>query len=575
MRLIKYLRKYWYFALLAPLMMIGEVSMDLLQPKLMSTIVDNGILGNDLALIVSTGIKMLVFTVIGGLFGILSAAFASTASQSFANDLRTDAFAHVMHMSIQQTDKITTGSLVTRLTNDITMVQNFISMALRMFVRSGFMFVGGIFMALSLNSTFGMILAVSLPVQLIITGFFVGKTAPFFSVIQTKLDKVNSVMQENVSGARVVKAYVKEKHETKRFTNANDDLMQTNLKVLRLFSLLGPILMVIMNLSVIAVIYIGGLQVEARNMEVGSVMACVTYTTQILMSIMMVSMMLQNVSRASASAKRILEVLDESPVVIEGLQSPEKGKGSVALTDVSFAYPHGSGKQILHDINLTVNPGETVAILGATGSGKTTLVNLIGRYYDIQQGTITVDGTDIRDMSFEALRSKVGYVLQKSELFSGTVKDNIKWGNKNASDEDVVTAAKIAQADEFIATLPAGYDTVIGQKGMSLSGGQKQRLSIARAILKSPEILIFDDSTSALDLSTEARLHKALREKLDSTTLIIIAQRIASVMGADKIAVIDGGTIVAVGTHKELMQSCSAYIDIYNSQLGKEENVNE
>ena len=582
MKVLRYLKPYWLFALLCPLAMILEVSMDLLQPTLMSDIVDNGILGDaaadeNLRYVLITGLKMLVFSLIGCFGGIASAAFGTAAAQKMGNDLRKDAFAKVMHMSFQQTDKFTTGSLVTRLTNDITAIQEFVAMSLRMFVRTGMQFIGGIAVILTLNVNFGIVLVISLPVQLIAVAIIMKKASPLFSIVQSRLDKVNSVVQENVSGARVVKAFTREEYEINRFDNANTDLMTTNLKVQKLLATLNPILMIIMNASVIAIIMIGGFQVEAKAMQVGEVMAAVTYITQILMSVMMVGMMFQQVSRSAASMKRVNEVLSTNPVISDGNKSADSdNSGTVEFRNVGFSYPGSSGKPVLSGIDLKAEKGQMIAILGSTGCGKTSLVNLVPRFYDATEGDVLVDGINVKDYDVDTLRSKIGVVLQKSELFSGTVAENIRWGCETATDEEVKTAAKIAQAEEFIDGFNDGYDTMISEKGASLSGGQKQRMAIARAIIKKPEILIFDDSTSALDLSTEAKLHKALRENLSGVTVIMIAQRIASVMRADKIAVLENGSICAFGTHKELMESSSVYRDIYYSQMkqGEEETVN-
>ena len=582
MKVLRYLKPYWVFALLCPLAMILEVSMDLLQPTLMSDIVDNGILGDaaadeNLRYVLITGLKMLVFSLIGCFGGIASAAFGTAAAQKMGNDLRKDAFAKVMHMSFQQTDKFTTGSLVTRLTNDITAIQEFVAMSLRMFVRTGMQFIGGIAVILTLNVNFGIVLVISLPVQLIAVAIIMKKASPLFSIVQSRLDKVNSVVQENVSGARVVKAFTREEYEINRFDNANTDLMTTNLKVQKLLATLNPILMIIMNASVIAIIMIGGFQVEAKAMQVGEVMAAVTYITQILMSVMMVGMMFQQVSRSAASMKRVNEVLSTNPVISDGNKSADSdNSGTVEFRNVGFSYPGSSGKPVLSGIDLKAEKGQMIAILGSTGCGKTSLVNLVPRFYDATNGDVLVDGVNVKDYDVDTLRSKIGVVLQKSELFSGTVAENIRWGCETATDEEVKTAAKIAQAEEFIDGFNDGYDTMISEKGASLSGGQKQRMAIARAIIKKPEILIFDDSTSALDLSTEAKLHKALRESLSGVTVIMTAHRIASVMRADKIAVLENGSICAFGTHKELMESSSVYRDIYYSQMkqGEEEAVN-
>lgn len=573
MKLAKYLKPYWIFAILAPLTMIGEVYIDLLQPKLMAKIVNEGVIGHDTALIITTGITMLGLVAIGGLFGILSAAFASNAAQSFGNDLRNDAFDKVMHLSLQQTDKFTTGSLVTRLTNDITAVQDMVSQILRMFVRAPMQFIGGIVMAVSISPKFGIVLLCALPFQLLLIVIMLKKATPLYGLVQTRLDKVNSVVQENVTGARVVKAYVKEEHEIGRFNKANTDLKDVNLKVQKLMATLSPILMLIMNGSVIAILLVGGREVENAigvigGIKVGDVMSALTYITQILMSMMMVSMMFQSLTRASASAKRIIEILDSTPAIADAENDTGKASnvGTVSFEKVSFRYPNSAGRPVLDNVEFSVKKGENIAIIGATGSGKSSLVNLIPRFYDVDSGEVKVDGVNVKEYSLETLRQKIAFVLQKTELFSGTVADNIRWGRPDATDEEVKKAAEIAQADEFISKFADGYNTMIAEKGASLSGGQKQRIAIARAIIRDPEILIFDDSTSALDLSTEAKLHKALRENISGTTIIMIAQRIASIKNCDRIAVIENGTVIAFAPHDELMKTCAAYRDIYDSQ---------
>lgn len=567
-KLSKYLKPYALFAVLTPLSMVGEVLGDLLQPKLMSKIVDDGVLGQDMDLIIRTGLLMLLVLIGGGACGIAASAFGGIASQSFSRDLRVDVFKRVMGLSFEQTDKFTTGSLVTRLTADITAIQQMVDFMLRMLVRDTLLFFGGIIMMLTLNVRFGIIILCALPVEIIMMIVILKKANPYYSIVAKRLDSVNSVVQENVTGARVVKAYVREDTEEKRFDDANISLMESNLRVQTLMAILQPLLMIILNLSVIAVIVIGGWQVQAQAMKVGEVMAAITYLTQVLHGVMMMSMMFQTLAKASASANRLREVLETDPVIKSGSVSlADKTGGTVSFKNVSFSYPETKGRPVISDFTLDIKSGESVAILGATGSGKSSLVNLIPRFYDCTAGEVLVDGVNVKDCKLDELRKKVGIVLQKSELFSGTVEDNIKWGDKNATHEEVISAAQAAQADEFIQKIPAGYEGIIAEKGASLSGGQKQRLSISRAVLKKPEILILDDSTSALDLGTEAKLRAEIDRKMNGTTLIIIAQRIQSVKSCDRIAVLDHGKLCACDTHENLLKTCEVYQDIYASQV--------
>lgn len=567
-KLSKYLKPYALFAVLTPLSMVGEVLGDLLQPKLMSKIVDDGVLGQDMDLNIRTGLLMLLVLIGGGACGIAASAFGGIASQSFSRDLRVDVFKRVMGLSFEQTDKFTTGSLVTRLTADITAIQQMVDFMLRMLVRDSLLFFGGIIMMLTLNVRFGIIILCALPVEIIMMIIILKKANPYYSIVAKRLDSVNSVVQENVTGARVVKAYVREDTEEKRFDDANISLMESNLRVQTLMAILQPLLMIILNLSVIAVIVIGGWQVQAQAMKVGEVMAAITYLTQVLHGVMMMSMMFQTLAKASASANRLREVLETDPVIKSGSVSlADKTGGTVSFKNVSFFYPETKGRPVISDLTLDIKSGESVAILGATGSGKSSLVNLIPRFYDCTAGEVLVDGVNVKDCKLDELRKKVGIVLQKSELFSGTVEDNIKWGDKNATHEEVISAAQAAQADEFIQKIPAGYEGIIAEKGASLSGGQKQRLSISRAVLKKPEILILDDSTSALDLGTEAKLRAEIDRKMNGTTLIIIAQRIQSVKSCDRIAVLDHGKLCACDTHENLLKTCEVYQDIYASQV--------
>jgi len=569
MKLFKYVKPYLFFALMSMAMMVAEVIMlDLQPPKLMSVIVDDGVVHGDIEIIRSAGLQMLLYVLIGGVCGLSAAFFASYTAQSFGRDLRRETYKRVMSLSIEQTDRFTTGSLVTRLTNDITMCQDLVAMMVRMFIRSPMMFIGGIIAALNLNSRFALVIAVAMPIELVVIVIVLKFASPLFSKVQKSLDRVNSVVQENVGGARVVKAFVQEDHEICRFNAANGELRDNSLRVATIIARMAPVMTLILNASTIAIIYIGGLQVQAGELEVGKIIASVTYVTQILMSLMMVSMMFQPFSRASASAKRIIEVLDCAPVIEDGAGTvPEDRSGSVTFKNVSFRYPSTGGDPVLCDIDLDVKPGEFVAVLGATGSGKTSLVNLIPRFYDAVEGSVLVDGVDVRDYPLGELRSRISYVLQKAQLFAGSVADNIRFGAPDATDEEIRRAAEIARVSEFIDEFADGYDTYIEEGGVSLSGGQKQRVSIARAIVRRPEIIIFDDSTSALDTGTESRLRSALRRELSDTTVIMIAQRISSVMHADRIAVLENGRITACAPHEELMRTSATYREIYNSQM--------
>lgn len=585
--MIKYIKKYWWAAVLAPLFMIGEASMDLLQPRLMSKIVDEGVLGlsnngvGDLGLVIRLGLMMIFFVFIGGVCGIMSGIFANIAGQNFGNDVRKDLFSRIMSFSFSQTDEFSTGSLITRVTNDVTQVQNFVQMALRGFVRTFILFIGGLFCMLSLNLSFGVVIGISLPLILICVIYFIAKANPKFTILQKKLDNLNNVMQENVAGSRVVKAYVREDYEKKRFGKSNDELVNTQLDVLLLLSYMTPIMNVILNFSVVAIIKVGQINVMNGSVTPGEVMAAITYASQVLNAVMRMNMIFQNASRGMASGKRILEVLNCLPEIKDGDfegftgddgsardEERDKKPGDIIFENVSFAYPTQKEDLIIKDFSLHIRPGETIGILGETGCGKSSLVNLIPRFYDVSSGRVLIDGVDVRDYKLKALRDKIAIALQKSEIFSETIRENISWGKKDADYDKVMYAAKMAQALEFIENKPEGIGTVVTQGGTSLSGGQKQRLAIARAVIKGADILIFDDASSALDLKTEANLYKALKEEYPNTTKIIVAQRIASVKDADRIVIIDEGKLSAVGSHEELLRISPIYQDIYNSQLG-------
>ena len=572
--MIRYLKKYWIFAVLAPLFMLGEVTMDLLQPRLMSTIVDEGVLGlhnhnvGDLQLVISTGLQMIGLVLIGCCCGILSGVFANLCSQNFGNDLRKDAFRRIMSFSFEQTERFSTGSLITRVTNDITQVQNLVMQSIRGFVRTFLLFGGGIFFMLGLDLSFGVVVACALPLVILCAAFFIGKASPKFSVLQSRLDRVNSILQENLSGARVVKAYVKEPYEQARFQTANTQLVKTQVDILLLFSYMTPLMNIILNISVAAVIKVGAIHVQAGTITPGNVMAAITYVSQILNAVVRVSMIFQTISRGAASGRRINEVLRCAPVITDGSFSGNtKEKGTIEFRDVSFAYPGMGTEQVLQHINLRIATGETIGILGSTGCGKSTLVSLIPRFYDVTEGSVLVDGVDVKDYRLKELRDKVSFALQKSEIFSTSIAENIRWGKPEASEEELAQAASSAQAMEFIQQRSDGFETKVAQQGMSLSGGQKQRLAISRALVKPAEILILDDATSALDLRTERRLYEALETYHPEMTKIIIAQRIHSVMDADRIVVLENGEIADVGTHAELLENSEVYREIYRSQL--------
>lgn len=572
--MLKYLKKYWFFALLAPVFMIGEVSMDLLQPELMSRIIDDGVLGlnnggvGNLNTVITIGLKMIGFVALGGICGIMSGVFANLCAHQFGNDVRKAVFKRIMEFSFEQTDKFSTGSLITRVTNDITQLQNFVMQCLRGFVRTSMLFIGGIACMVSLNMEFGIIIACALPFVAVCVVYFIAKANPKFTVLQKKLDKVNNVMQENVSGARVVKAYVKEDYETERFEKANNELVSTQLDVLLLLSYMTPIMNIILNLSVVAVIKVGGIQVSAGSATPGNVMAAITYCSQVLNAVMRMTMIFQTASRGIASKKRVMEIINCEPAIKSGTYNKETAvKGKVEFKNVSFAYPGMDNENVIENFNLVINPGETIGILGATGCGKSSLVNLIPRFYDVTKGEVLIDGVNVKDYDLQVLRDKVSIALQKPEIFSTTIAENIAWGDDSADIEKIRQAADIAQATEFIDNRTDGMDTQVSQGGHSLSGGQKQRVAISRAVLKNSEILIFDDATSALDLKTEADLYSELSVKKYDVTRIIIAQRIASVKNADRIVVMDNGRLADVGSHSELIKTSEIYKDIYESQL--------
>ncbi|MCD7880084.1 MAG: ABC transporter ATP-binding protein/permease [Clostridiales bacterium] len=572
----KYIKRYWIWAILAPIAMVGEVAMDLIQPQLMAEIVDEGVLGlsnggvSNLDIVLTTGRDMILWCIFGATCGVLSGVFANLCCQPLGGDLREEAFRRIMSLSFAQTNRFSTGSLVTRITNDITQIQNMVMQCIRGSFRTLLLFLGGIGCMLMLDLSFGVVIACALPLVAGCSWYFLRKTAPLFTVLQERLDRVNSVMQENVTGARVVKAYVREGYEEERFDAANEELIGTQLHILELFATMTPLLNIVLNVSVVAVIYVGGLRVQSGGATPGTVMAAITYVSQIMNAVLRMAMIFQTLSRGFASARRVEEVINCTPSIGSGsFDGKTDLRGQVELRDVSFAYPDGSGEPVLRHVSLTVRPGETLGIMGATGCGKSSLVQLIPRFYDATEGTVLVDGVDVREYDLHALRDKVAIALQKSDLFSTTLGENIRWGREDATQEELEEAAEVAQAAEFIHRKSDGFDTPVAEKGMSLSGGQKQRIAISRAVLKDAEILIFDDATSALDLKTEAELYTALNRKKGNVTKIIVAQRVASVQNADRIALLEEGRLIACASHRELLRTCPVYRDICRSQ-GKE-----
>ncbi|HIY63583.1 MAG TPA: ABC transporter ATP-binding protein/permease [Candidatus Mediterraneibacter stercoripullorum] len=572
----KYIRKYIVFAVIAALFMVGEVMMDLLQPSLMNRIVDEGVLGlgsggtGNLRVIWTLGLEMIALVLFGGFCGSMNNVFVHMSSQNIGNDMRKDCFRNIMTFSFQQIDRFSTGSLITRVTNDITQVQTFVSLFVRGLIRTSLLTFGSIFFMFRLDWTFGLIVLCAFPFLVGCLVFCIVKANPLFTKLQARLDEVNGIMQEDVSGIRIIKACVREVYEKFRFSKKNDELIKTQLRVLVIFAFMNPAVNAMMYIVVAVILLTGSFEVGGGVTTPGTIMAAITYTTQLLNGILMLTMIFQNISRGLVSWRRIKEVLDTEPELKDGpFDGETELRGEIEFRDVSFAYP-GSDKMILEHVSLSIHRGETVAVMGATGCGKSTLVNLIPRFYDVTSGAVLVDGVDVREYRQEALRGKIGTALQKSELFSQTIAENISWGKPDATETEIRDAASAAKADDFISSAQNGYGTVVAERGMSLSGGQKQRISIARTIIKGAEILIFDDSTSALDLKTEADLHQALKKVNPESTKIIIAQRIASARRADRIIVLNNGYVDDCGTHEELLERCSTYRDIYDSQMGEE-----
>ncbi|MBQ2968533.1 MAG: ABC transporter ATP-binding protein [Clostridia bacterium] len=550
--------------------MIVEVIGEILMPLGMAHIINQGVEQQNIAYIIVAALLMILCAVLMMTGGVGGAYFGAKASVNFAADLRKDVFSKIQTFSFANIDRFSTGSLVTRMTNDITQLQNFVNMLLRMFLRSPGMLIGALIMAIKLRPDLALVLAITIPSMLLIQFFIIRRGFPLFQAMQTKLDTLNTTIQENLTNIRVVKSFVREDFEQDKFESANEDLKQSGLKAIRNMITMMPLMMLFMNFSSIAVLWFGGNMVAFDGMPVGDLSAFITYITQILMSLMMVSMMFMTSSRALASAKRIKEVMEEK-VDLNDDHATKKDKkvtdGSVEFRNVDFRYYKNSEGKVLENINLVIEPGQTVGIIGSTGAGKTTLVSMIPRLYDADAGEVLVDGVNVKEYSLENLRNGVGMVLQKNVLFSGSIRENLLWGAENATEEEITAVSEQAQAHEFISHFKDGYDSVLEQGGSNVSGGQKQRLCIARALLKKPKILILDDSTSAVDTATETKIREAFTGALKDSTKIIIAQRISSVMEADKIVVMDDGAISGIGTHEELLQSNEAYNEIYASQM--------
>lgn len=570
--MMKFLKPYWIIALLAPMLMLLEVVMDLLQPMLMARIIDLGVNSGDVRFILTNGLVMLGIAIMGAAGGLGCVALSNIAAQNFAADLRLDVFKKVQSYSFSELDKFKTGSLITRLTNDVTQVQMVVAMMMRLMVRAPLLFFGGLTMAFAINARMALVLVATVPLLAIVLAILIKKGFALFGLAQKKLDRVNAVLQENLAGIKVVKAFDRAEYEQKRFKKAISDLMDNMIKVAKVSSFAMPVVMLIMNIGVIAVIWVGGIELSLGHMEIGEIMAFITYAGQILFSMAMMAMVLMFVSRGKASADRLIEVLDVEPSIKDDIGKvmyiPKDS--SIEFRDVSFGYGGENQTMTLRNISFTVRPGETIAILGTTGSGKSTLVSLIPRLYDATKGMVLLGGIDTRKIPLNELRERIGMVLQETIIISGSIEENIRFGKEDATEEQVIQAAKAAQIHEFILSLPEGYKTSLGQRGVNLSGGQKQRIDIARALVKKPSVLILDDSTSAVDSETEWNIHNAIRRHTKDTTCIIVAQRIASVMDADSILLLDEGKIAAQGKHNYLLANSPVYLELYRSQTEEE-----
>ncbi|MBO4620538.1 MAG: ABC transporter ATP-binding protein [Victivallales bacterium] len=572
----RYLKSYAHWAVIAALFMLGEVLMDLLQPSLMRRIVDDGVMAagenaDALGLILRLGALMLGLVFLGGVCGSLNNAFTNLASQNVGNLLRKECFRRVMRFSFPQVDRLGAGALITRVTNDVSQVEQLVSQSIRGMIRTTMLSLGSLFFLFQLAPRFALVILCFLPLMATVLLLCLRKVNPVFAKMQSQLDALNALMQEDITGIRIIKACVREAYEKLRFGKANSELLKTQLTMMLLFAFMFPTLNMLISLAMVTILYVGSLGVGEGIATPGAIMAATTYTMTLGNGLFMATMILQSVARGTASWKRLREILDMEPGLPEGDFAGETAThGRIEFRDVSFTFP-GAASPALRHVSLTIEPGQTVAIIGATGCGKTTLASLIPRFYDATEGTVLVDGVDVREYRQSALRAKVAVALQKSELFSATLRENIAWGRPDATEEEIRAAARVAQAEEFILASPQGYDTPVAERGNSLSGGQRQRIAIARTILRNADILIFDDATSALDLKTEALLTAALREFCPLRTRIVIAQRIASVRHADRIVVLENGAVSAVGTHAELMQTSAAYQEIYASQLGEKE----
>ena len=569
-KLFRFVGKYWKFCLIAPLIMIGEVIADLFQPTLMATIIDQGVANGDIPLILTTGLKMLGISLLGAVCGMGCTIMSGIASMGFGTNLRSAIFNKVQTFSFNEIDQFKTSSLITRLTNDITQIQNMLRMGLSMVVRTPFLCIGGIVMSASISPKLSLIFVVAMPLIFALSSITMKRANPLFKVMHKKIDRVNTVMRENLLGMKVVKAFVGQERERERFGEANEDLMSSSMKAMFTISMMWPIVSLFMGMAIVALFWFGGNLVIVGELESGQIMAFMSYMMQALFSLMSVAMIAMNFSRAEASAQRLNEVLEtESSIVDPASPKPYK-EISVEFENVFFRYNESDPGYVLRNINFKAEKGETVGIIGGTGSGKSTFISLIPRLYDVTKGAVKIGGIDVRDMSIDDLREHIGVVLQESVLFYGSVEENLRWGDEYATEADLDKAAEAAQAAEFLNNLPEKYDALVEQRGKNFSGGQKQRLSIARTFVKKPDILILDDSMSAVDTATEAKIQKALREREQDGIVFVIAQRVSAIADADKIIVLDDGAISAVGTHKELLKTSEIYRSIAVSQLGEE-----